>query len=627
MPHGRRVLALLALLFASATAGAQSSALPSFEERTGWPLPQSGIYFDPAQPGVGFSFDVGLDGSVLGGFASYGPDGRSVFHTVQGRISRDGLADGDRGIVGVLRSPLYLSRRIGAPNAPDARVVTEPVPALGEAVVRFVEPRRLTLDIGGQRWTMQRLALTEDPAQWISGRFLMLVEPRPDAALRWPVLAEVSIGQPLRVQALPAPDDRTCAGNAPVAEARFVECLSGCGGFQAWAGGRTAQVVVWANPGSSTYQLGRYVPGADGLVPLADAAQYTLSPSPLALDALPQALGCTAKGEALRLYRKDAPSLFGATPGETPSPGAGLGSLRGGTWWDPSRPGRGLVIDVGGRVEATSAVAMVGVFDFRDDGNADFSTLEGPVRSIFPTGGLNGLESPLYVHRDGQCIGCPWRPPVTSSGGNGMQLFFADNFATTLSVVRTSGGVEVGRNPYVRFPIDRSAFDEVQGRWLLRIADPALTATSTDFATIGQRIPVYAEVMVERTDGTSADPFGGSPVFRLRCTAGCSDFERWKRLGTVPGDPSQREAVLVFERNRLLFSDRAFETAAARLFVGAPSGSTWVPVPSSPSYHLNLLQRDRYSTNGTGSRADSATTAASAGTIDLFRNPPRVLAD
>lgn len=626
MHHARRALALFALLLASATAGAQTD-LPSFEQRTGWPLPQSGIYYDPAQGGVGFSFDVGLDGSVLGGFASYGPDGRSIFHTVQGRITRDGLPDADRGIVGVLRSPLYLSRRIGAPGAADARVVTEPVPALGEAVVRFVEPRRLTLDIGGQRWNMQRVALTEDPAQWISGRFLMLVEPRPDAALRWPVLAEVSIGQPLRVQALPAPNDRTCAGNAPVAEARFVECLSGCGAFQEWAGGRTAQVVVWANPGTSTYQLGRYVPGADGLVPLADAAQYTLSPSPLALDALPQARGCTTKGEALRLYRKDAPSLFGATPGETPSPGAGFGSLRGGTWWDPSRPGRGLVVDVGGRVEATPAVAMVGVFDFGDDGSADFSTVQGGVRSIPALANMIGLESPLYAHRDGQCIGCPWRAPVTSPGSIDLQLYFADNFATTLTVRRMSGGVELGRNQYVRFPIDRSAFDEVQGRWLLRIADPALTATSTDFATIGQRIPVYAEVMVERADGTSADPLGGSPVFRLRCTAGCSDFERWKRLGAVPADPSPREAVLVFERNRLLFSDRAFETAAARLFVGAPSGSTWVPVPSSPSYHLNLLQRDRYSTNGTGSRADSTATAASAGTIDLFRNPPRVFAD
>lgn len=623
------VLALLTLLMAVPAAIAQTM-LPSFEERTGWPLPQSGIYYDPAQPGVGFSFDIGLDGTLLGGFGTYGADGRSVFYTVQGRVTRDGLPPADAATVGVLRSPVYLSRRIGAADAADARVVTEPVPALGEATVRFIDPRRLTIDIAGQRWTMQRMALTEAPSEWISGRFLMLVEPRADAALRWPVLAQVSIGPTLRMQALPAPTDGACSGAGAVAEARFVTCETGCGAFQEWAGGRLARVVVWPNGDGTTWQLGRYVEGADGLVPLPGGVQYTLSPSPLSLDALPQAQGCRVPGEALRLYRSQVPQYVVATPvGPAPIRYA-LGSLRAGTWWDPARPGRGIVIDVGGRVSARFATGMVGVFDFRDDGNADFSTIEGLVQS--PNPGMLWAEvlgSPLYRHRDGQCIGCPWRAPTTVADEAGLQLFFegGPEGQGVLTVRRMSGFREVARNQYVRFPIDRSAFDEVRGRWLMRIQDPALTGTSTAFATLGQRIPAYAEVVFEPlTDAAVSAASAGSPLYRVACTAACGEFERWKALAGDPADPSPRDVVLWFERASAVAGvPGAHDPATGRLGV-LVRGAQGLRFVDAASYRLSLSARDRFATVGEGTRVTQGSTRP-AGSVDFFRNPPRAFAD
>jgi hypothetical protein len=306
-----------------------------------------------------------------------------------------------------------------------------------------------------------------------------------------------------------------------------------------------------------------------------------------------------------------------------------LGSLRGGTWWDPSRPGRGLVIDVGGRVDAPVAIGMVGVFDFSDDGSADFSTLQGEVRSANPAMlWPEVLASPIYTHRDGQCITCPWRAPVTVAGSTGMQLLFEGGNFGVLTVRRMLGGLELARNQYVRFPIDRSPFDEVQGRWLLRIEDPALTSTSTEFAVIGQRIPAYAEVVIEPlVDAESSPLLGFSPLYRVACLADCGDFERWKALAGSPTDPAPREVVLWFNRERSVFIEPGpLDPQTGRLSIFTRSGRELAFIGGA-SYMLNLAARDRYSTIGVGRRAAIQDEDTNAGTIDLFRNPPRVFAD
>lgn len=619
------VLALFALL-ATAPAAIAQAAPSSFEERTGWPLPQSGIYYDPTQPGVAFSFDIGLDGTLLGGFAAYGADGASTFYTVHGRLSREDLPAADAGIVGALRSPVHQSRRIGAADDPAARVVTEAVPALGEAVVRFVEPRRLTLDIAGQRWNMQRIALTEDPAQWISGRFLMLVEARADAPLRGPVLAGVSIGPPLRMQSLPAPSDGVCSGAGAVADARFVTCESGCGAFHEWAGGPLSRVLVWSNGDGTTWQLGRYVEGGEGLVPLPGGVQYTLSPSPQSLDALPQARGCRVPGEALRLYRQPLPSPTVDTPRGPQEPDDPLGSLRASLWWDPGRPGVGLMVDVGGRLAAPVATGLVAMFDFRADGSADFTTVVGPVASA-GAAGTPVLQSPIYRHRDGQCIGCPWRAPGTTADERSLRFAIPADDGSALTATTLRGEAVERRVTYTRVPFDRSAFDEVQGRWLLRVADPAQGRFGAD----GLPVPIHAEVVVEPLAGTFlGDRSAGNPAYRLRCVRGCAAYARW--IGDAAGTdaPAEVAAVLWFSRTATLDAPpaaNAFDASRATLGVYARGTDGWTRVPQSPAYPLDLRARDRYRSRGDGYRGDAPATGAPAGRIDLFRNPPRVLGD
>jgi hypothetical protein len=268
---------------------------------------------------------------------------------------------------------------------------------------------------------------------------------------------------------------------------------------------------------------------------------------------------------------------------------------------------------------------MVGVFDFRADGSADFSTLEGIVQS--PNPGMlwtEVLESPIYTHRDGQCIGCPWRAPTTSAGGHSLQLFFDNNNFGVLTVRRLLGSVELERTRYERFPIDRSPFDEVRGRWLLRIQDKALTGTSTEFATLGQPIPAFAEVVIEPlADADTSPGFGFSPLYRVACVAGCGDFERWKALAGRAADPAPREVVLWFDRSRAVGVEEPLDPATGRLAVFRRNGRELALVGGA-QHTLDLLARDRYSTTYPSVGLDGQ---VGSSTIDLFRNPPRVLAD
>ena len=305
----------LSLLAAASCAGAQD-LLPEFETRTGYPLPQSGIYFDPAQGGTGLSFEVGLDGTVMAGLGTYDTNGQAIFYTLQGRITRDTLPAQDMNVLGELRSPVYLSRRIGCADCPDARVVTEPVAGLGEALVRFTEPRRLTLEIAGGRWNMQRMELTEDPWQWTQGGFLLLGAGSPTGAQGPGVFARVSSGPEFIPPNVVDGVTDVCASSASPGSARRITCEGNCASFDAWAGGpaETARVLIWRNPGSSTVSLGRFRTEGSSLVRVAGAPTYALSPSPLSLDSMPVPQACAASAGKLRLYRNPAPLLKPPTP-------------------------------------------------------------------------------------------------------------------------------------------------------------------------------------------------------------------------------------------------------------------------------------------------------------------------
>jgi hypothetical protein len=618
---------IAATLLGTSTALAAQDPLPEFELRTGYPLPQSGIYFDPAQGGIGFSFDVGLDGTVMAGIGAYDTSGQPIFYTVQGRIARDALAPADAGIIGALRSPVYLSRRVGCADCPDARTITEPVAGLGEALVRFTEPRRLTLEIAGGRWNMQRMELTEDPWQWTQGGFLLLGAGETTGGQGSGVFARVNSGPEFTPPDIDNGPDDGCAGSLPQGAARLVTCEGDCGAFDAWAGGPqgTTRVLIWRDPGSSTVSLGRFRIEGSGLVRVARAPTYRLSPSPLSLEPMPVAQACSASAGKLRMYRDPAPLLRPPLSLGPVGPQADrdvFGSLRGGIWWNPARPGTGLVVDVGGRVSSPTVTAFVGVFDFRADGSAEFSTLQGPVRgpdqfSLSP----NGLQSPLYRHQDGQCIGCPWRAPVTVADSAGLQLRFARRGnEAPMFVGPTDAGVGTIFARYSRFPLDRTLFDNAKGRWLLRVADPTVPAGDSGSAAS----EFYAEVVIESlaAELQRSALFRGSPAYAVRCTAACARFDAWTGATAVSA-----QAVLWFPQADTGDNTVTFDDTRATFAVLSRDGSILSATPASRSYALDLLPLHRYRTIGRGYVGTDSIGAPSAGQIEFFRNPPRVFVD
>ena len=82
-----------------------------------------------------------------------------------------------------------------------------------------------------------------------------------------------------------------------------------------------------------------------------------------------------------------------------------------GAYFDPSQGGVGLMFDVGLDGTVFGALAI-----YDADGEPTFYTLQGPIeRAGLPAAStaIGVLRSPLYRSRDGQCLGCSWRPPVT----------------------------------------------------------------------------------------------------------------------------------------------------------------------------------------------------------------------
>ena len=601
--------ALPALLLAASASLAQS-ALPSFEERTGWPLPQSGIYYDPAQAGIGLSFDVGLDGTVMAGLGAYDAEGRSTFYTLQGRISRDEAGVRDGALLGVLRSPVYLSRAIGCPQCPGPQQETLPVPELGTAEVRFLEPRRLELRVAGGTWRMQRMVLNEDPWQWTEGRFLMALADRDGHRFLAGVAAPAAESAPQLRGVVAA-----CPSSIPQGEVRRLTCEGDCAAFDTWAGvgPDRARVLVWRNRDSDTVQLGRFREADGALEAVPGRAPYTLAANALTVASLPATPACGEAPGTLKLFRDPAPFVF---PRGTFTGYRDLFSARAGIWWNPDRAGSGIVMDTGERtLNLQTVFGFVGLFDFDERGQASFSSLQGEVLGFPQFPGLMpyGLYSPVYTHRDGQRLGGPWRAPVTIQNPRQVRLHFASSGDPGTPLTR-SGGFDAPTAPLERlerFPLDRDPMDEVVGRFLLRWAPPV--------DAIPAPPAVLAEVTIEPLSGAEAAAplFAGSRAYRVRCARNCSGFDAWRRSA----QGAERELVLWYERyfDAPAPGQQRFDTSLPTLALLTPTAQGFVREGDARSWRVDALPRDRYRTR--------FATRDPNGDLNLFRDPPRVFAD
>jgi hypothetical protein len=159
-----RLILVFLLFLAAGWAGAQITSSGNYAVP-----PESGVWWNPNQPGVGYSVDVDRRGNAFIAWHTYRADGSSTFYTLGGKISRsyaaspDGKCD-DRawtlycqgarlnwagaGVTATLKSPIYAVESGGCPVCvPRFPVVTES--ALGPAEVRFFGSRNAEIRIQG----------------------------------------------------------------------------------------------------------------------------------------------------------------------------------------------------------------------------------------------------------------------------------------------------------------------------------------------------------------------------------------------------------------------------------------------------------------------------------------------
>lgn len=508
MPHLRRFALLAVLAIATSAAHAADS---SFETRTGHPLPQAGVYFDPQQPGTGLVMDVGLEGTVVAAFGTYDAQGEPVFYTLQGVLRRDNLPAGQPGVVGRVRSPLYRStggQCLGCPWQPAS---IGPATDLPEAELLFTEARRVTLRIGDAQWRMDRFTLNVDPADFVRGRFMLLVDER--GTQRHQVVADVElVNANASIDAAPTSPSACAAGPAPAAVQRELRCIGGdCAAFQRWAGGAGAGVFAWQRADSTTWQLARARASGAGLR-LADAPQYLLQVDTRRLIASPPPAVCASAGSALRLARDPASRI---SPYEQRFEFA----LTAGVYWDPEQPGTGYAVDV-----AADGRTFGAWYGYTAAGRPTFLTVDGYVARRGLLGVQISFEGDLYQSRNGQCIGCAYRPPQTDRSADFIRLQLLDvpwgvrAGAAVEQLLTRRDYLDIGGTRLIRLEIDRAGATFMQGRYLLRVEDRIY-----DFArsVLVSETSVLAQVeLVE----------DGSPLrFRAVCTRHCVEYTGWLR--------------------------------------------------------------------------------------------------
>ncbi len=136
-------------------------------------LPESGTWWNPAEPGSGFGIDVDRRGNVFINWYTYRDDGSSTFYTMIGTLARASSASvdcsivpypqrcaGDRarwastGIIATMTSPVYAVKNGPCPVCPFAtNVVTQS--DLGPAEIRFFSSRVAEIQFRGRTIKLQ----------------------------------------------------------------------------------------------------------------------------------------------------------------------------------------------------------------------------------------------------------------------------------------------------------------------------------------------------------------------------------------------------------------------------------------------------------------------------------------
>lgn len=186
-----------------------------------------------------------------------------------------------------------------------------------------------------------------------------------------------------------------------------------------------------------------------------------------------------------------------------------------GIWYDPALGGTGWTIDVG-----PTGLGFMAFYAYTPDGapvyyvmGAQYEPYTEAQRKA--TGFIGRMRGDLYQTRDGQCLGCAFRPPTeTLVVGGPAELLFV---SATQAEFRFSGTSRPLRtNVLTARPEDRPE-NVLDGRWMVAVRDQVLE-TVVVLDIVPQTTTVYPPFDAE-TGTLFEAPY--SVQYRFKCTTLC----------------------------------------------------------------------------------------------------------
>ena len=206
-----------------------------------------------------------------------------------------------------------------------------------------------------------------------------------------------------------------------------------------------------------------------------------------------------------------------------------------GAYYDRGASGTGLLIDEGPHEKAFGAW-----FGFTPAGESMYLTFGG--QFAVPTGGGSPvLESQLFASRGGQCLGCPYQPPVTTAAPQTIRIVALTPRHLHVTIAGQTWLME-------GMEIDVATSDLPAGTWDMRLEDVFTTLGSPpivvdSLVNINPIAPLSLALRQGIGDGNL--PPAGAKYFEMQCVARCAEFEEW-RVHAGEGfstDPGRRVIV------------------------------------------------------------------------------------
>lgn len=215
-----------------------------------------------------------------------------------------------------------------------------------------------------------------------------------------------------------------------------------------------------------------------------------------------------------------------ASPLEDPYEEAALPQR--GAYFDREKGGAGILVDhgLGGGV-------FVALFLYAPNGAPTFYTLQGayeptPRPDAWRSETVGRLRSPLYLSSGGECLGCPYRAPVTRT-----ETAFGSAELTWRTARHATLVIGAQRWNLEAIEPDGDEAGLADGRWLLLAWESGAAPRARATVDITPRASLVVELEPVGIAGTAAEvraplPPANALFYDVLCVEDCVSFDQWR---------------------------------------------------------------------------------------------------